>query len=60
MNQLITHDLTIVPSWTDYEASVGEAYQARPGMAFGTGTHPTTKMSLFTFEQVLRGSEDGD
>ena len=26
----ITHDLTIVPSWTDYEASVGEKdYQAR-------------------------------
>ncbi|HGD2428850.1 TPA: 50S ribosomal protein L11 methyltransferase, partial [Streptococcus agalactiae] len=28
-----------------------------PGMAFGTGTHPTTKMSLFALEQVLRGGE---
>ena len=24
---------------------------------FGTGTHPTTKMSLFALEQVLRGGE---
>ena len=54
----ITHDLTIVPSWTDYEASVGEKIiKLDPGMAFGTGTHPTTKMSLFALEQVLRGGE---
>ncbi|MGT2934563.1 50S ribosomal protein L11 methyltransferase [Streptococcus castoreus] len=54
----ITHDLTIVPSWTDYEASAGEkVIQLDPGMAFGTGTHPTTKMSLFALEQVLRGGE---
>ncbi len=54
----ITHDLTIVHSWTDYEATAGEKIiQLDPGMAFGTGTHPTTKMSLFALEQVLRGSE---
>ena len=54
----ITHDLTIVPSWTDYEASEGEkTIRLDPGMAFGTGTHPTTKMSLFALEQVLRGGE---
>lgn len=54
----VTHDLTIVPSWTDYEAQAGEKIiKLDPGMAFGTGTHPTTKMSLFALEQVLRGSE---
>ena len=54
----ITHDLTIVPSWTDYEATAGEKMiKLDPGMAFGTGTHPTTKMSLFALEQVLRGGE---
>ena len=54
----ITHDLTIVPSWTDYEATVGEKIiKLDPGMAFGTGTHPTTKMSLYALEQVLRGGE---
>lgn len=54
----ITHDLTIVPSWTDYEATAGEKIiRLDPGMAFGTGTHPTTKLSLFALEQVLRGGE---
>lgn len=54
----ITHDLTIVPSWTDYEAQAGEKIiKLDLGMAFGTGTHPTTKMSLFALEQVLRGGE---
>lgn len=54
----ITHDLTIVPSWTDYEATAGEKIiRLDPGMAFGTGTHPTTKMSLYALEQVLRGGE---
>ena len=54
----ITHDLTIVPSWTDYEATPGEKIiKLDPGMAFGTGTHPTTKMSLFALGQILRGGE---
>ncbi|WP_270210783.1 50S ribosomal protein L11 methyltransferase [Streptococcus anginosus] len=54
----ITHDLTIVPSWTDYEAGPSEkVIKLDPGMAFGTGTHPTTKMSLFALEQVLRNGE---
>jgi len=54
----ITHDLTIVPSWTDYEAGSSEkVIKLDPGMAFGTGTHPTTKMSLFALEQVLRSGE---
>ena len=54
----VTHDLTIVPSWTDYEVTTGEKIiKLDPGMAFGTGTHPTTKMSLFALEQVLRGGE---
>ena len=54
----ITYDLTIVPSWTDYEAGPSEkVIKLDPGMAFGTGTHPTTKMSLFALEQVLRNGE---
>jgi len=55
----ITHDLTILPSWTeDYQASPAEKLiKLDPGMAFGTGTHPTTKMSLYALEQVLRGGE---
>jgi ribosomal protein L11 methyltransferase len=55
----ISHDLTILPSWTeDYEAGPSEKLiKLDPGMAFGTGTHPTTKMSLWALEQVLRGGE---
>ena len=55
----ITHDLTIVPSWTDYQPQSAQEkiIKLDPGMAFGTGTHPTTKMSLFALEQVLRGGE---
>ncbi|MTB63489.1 50S ribosomal protein L11 methyltransferase [Streptococcus sp. zg-86] len=54
----ITHNLTIVPSWTEYGATAEEkVIRLDPGMAFGTGTHPTTKMSLFALEQVLRGGE---
>lgn len=55
----ITHDLTIVPSWTkDYHATADEKLiTLDPGMAFGTGTHPTTKLSLYALEQVLRGGE---
>lgn len=55
----ITHDLTIVPNWTeDYQAQASEKLiKLDPGMAFGTGTHPTTKMSLYALEQILRGGE---
>ncbi len=34
---VLPNDLTIAPSWTDYEASVGEKLiVCTPGMAFGT------------------------
>ena len=51
----ITHDLTIVPSWTDYEASVGEKIiKLDPGMAFGTGTHPTTYLCIRNMEKYIK------
>jgi ribosomal protein L11 methyltransferase len=55
----ITHDLTIVPSWTDYapQSAHEQLIRLDPGMAFGTGTHPTTKMSLYALEQIMRGGE---
>lgn len=55
----ISHGLTIVPSWTDYApvSSDEKIIRLDPGMAFGTGTHPTTKLSLFALEQTLRGGE---
>lgn len=39
--------ITIVPAWEDYEASEGEVViRIDPGMAFGTGTHETTRLVM--------------
>lgn len=55
----VTHDLTIVPEWEDYKP-VQDGEQLLfldPGMAFGTGTHPTTQLMLQALEIVIRGGE---
>ncbi|USS91021.1 50S ribosomal protein L11 methyltransferase [Fructilactobacillus carniphilus] len=55
----ITRYLTVVPNWEDYQPAQTDQKVIRldPGMAFGTGTHPTTKMSLQALETILRGGE---
>ncbi|MHC5374043.1 50S ribosomal protein L11 methyltransferase [Enterococcus sp. LJL120] len=55
----ISRYLTIVPSWEQYQASHPEEkiITLDPGMAFGTGTHPTTRLTLEALETVLRGGE---
>ncbi|MGI9861606.1 50S ribosomal protein L11 methyltransferase [Moorella naiadis] len=51
----VTEKLTIKPSWEDYSPAAGEVVLAiDPGMAFGTGTHPTTVLSLRALEKVLQ------
>ncbi|GGD71621.1 50S ribosomal protein L11 methyltransferase [Paenibacillus nasutitermitis] len=51
--------LTIKPTWEEYEPSSGEEIiELDPGMAFGTGTHPTTALCLRTLESVIRGGEE--
>lgn len=43
--------LVVKPRWQDYEAQPGEIVIALdPGMAFGTGTHPTTQLCLEALE----------
>jgi len=42
----ITPDFWIVPSWHDLPAAARHSIRLDPGMAFGTGTHPTTRMCL--------------
>lgn len=51
--------MTIVPSWEKYEAQHEDEkiITLDPGMAFGTGTHPTTNLTLQALETVLRGGE---
>lgn len=44
----------IVPTWRSYEPSEGEVIiELDPGMAFGTGHHPTTTMCLAALEETV-------
>ncbi|WP_018131861.1 50S ribosomal protein L11 methyltransferase [Effusibacillus pohliae] len=50
----VTDRLTIKPTWEPYEAAPGEIIiELDPGMAFGTGTHPTTVLCLRMLEKWL-------
>jgi ribosomal protein L11 methyltransferase len=42
----ITPDFWIVPTWHTPPASARKVITLDPGLAFGTGTHPTTRMCL--------------
>ncbi|MFD1425650.1 50S ribosomal protein L11 methyltransferase [Kroppenstedtia sanguinis] len=52
----VTDRLTVKPHWETYEpASTGEkVIQLDPGMAFGTGAHPTTILSMKLLERQLQ------
>jgi ribosomal protein L11 methyltransferase len=46
--------LMIVPSWIDWEAAPGDVIlRLDPGMAFGTGMHPTTQLCLEALEERI-------
>lgn len=56
--QQLSRYLTIVPIWEQYEAREGEqCIYIDPGLAFGTGNHPTTQLGAQALELVLRGGE---
>ena len=42
----ITPDFWIVPTWHELPAAATRSIRLDPGLAFGTGTHPTTRMCL--------------
>jgi ribosomal protein L11 methyltransferase len=42
----ITPDFWIVPTWHEPPAEARQIIRLDPGLAFGTGTHPTTRMCL--------------
>jgi ribosomal protein L11 methyltransferase len=42
----VTPDFWIVPSWHEPPAEAKRVIRLDPGLAFGTGTHPTTRMCL--------------
>ncbi|MGC4107134.1 MAG: 50S ribosomal protein L11 methyltransferase [Thermomicrobiales bacterium] len=50
--------VVIRPTWRPYEAQGDEVVvDLDPGMAFGTGLHPSTRLSMLGVEQVVK---DGD
>lgn len=45
----------IKPSWREYTPAPGEVViELDPGMAFGTGLHPTTQLCLEALEDIVR------
>ncbi|WP_017728411.1 50S ribosomal protein L11 methyltransferase [Halalkalibacterium ligniniphilum] len=54
----ISNSITITPTWEEYEPQPGETViELDPGMAFGTGTHPTTVLCIQSLEKVMKGGE---
>lgn len=51
----ISKRITITPTWEEYEPVTSDEIiiELDPGMAFGTGTHPTTVLSIQALEQFL-------
>ena len=51
----ITPKLVVKPTWIDYTTSSGESViELDPGMAFGTGHHPSTRMCLELLEEHIK------
>lgn len=49
----VTDTIVIKPSWRKYWKKQGEiVIELDPGMAFGTGTHPSTRMCLRAIEEL--------
>lgn len=51
----IGQHIVVRPSWLEYVPVPGDTViQLDPGMAFGTGLHPTTQMCLVALEELVR------
>ncbi len=54
----ISSRLWIVPSWHQIPDPAAVSLILDPGLAFGTGSHPTTQLCLAWLDENLRGGED--
>ncbi|MNE13437.1 Ribosomal protein L11 methyltransferase [compost metagenome] len=56
----VSKRLTIKPTWEDYtpETADEKIIELDPGMAFGTGAHPTTSLCLRTLEGVIQNGDE--
>lgn len=56
--QKIGNRIIIAPTWVEIVPGPSEALiRLDPGMAFGTGQHPTTRLSIRLLEKTIRGAE---
>ncbi len=56
--QPISPRFVVKPTWREYEPEAGRmVIELDPGMAFGTGTHPTTRLCVGMIEKYLRGGD---
>ena len=52
--QKIGETIVVKPTWCEYKADPGDiVLELDPGMAFGTGTHPTTALCIRLIEDYL-------
>ncbi len=49
--------LLVLPAWMPEEAGGRVAVRIEPGMAFGTGVHPTTQLSLQLLERYVKPNQ---
>jgi len=50
--------IVVKPTWEEYEPAEGELIvELDPGMAFGTGSHPTTQLCLTILQDTIKGGE---
>lgn len=56
----VSERLTIKPTWEAYTPANADEkiIEIDPGMAFGTGTHPTTALCLRALEKQISGGEE--
>ncbi len=55
----VSKRVVIKPSWEHYSPKSGEVIiEIDPGMAFGTGTHETTRLCIRLLDKIIKGSEE--
>lgn len=57
----VTDRIQVLPAWRREEATGGKdaiTILMEPGMAFGTGTHPTTQLCMKLLEQTIRRGDE--